>query len=207
MKKLLALLLALTLIATLSACGGSDEPEPEYDDTEEYSDTEETGDEEEYDDTEEYEDTEEYDDTQEGSENSEETDDAGEEATGYEDDPIYQAALYFLSNADGAYMGLTETNEDVVLIETGDTAALLVVDGNTMQSVSFIGPYEADGALFRITDEQSGIAIQYEVVEVRDDNTMLLSAGDLGTFELAPADLKEAVTAMLVMSGITEPVL
>jgi hypothetical protein len=121
----------------------------------------------------------------------------------FEDGPMDETTQYLLDNAQAAYLGMTDTDEEVVFIATADIAALAVV-GSDMESVSYVGPYTQDGSMATITDQANGLTLSFEVIEEGDG--YVLDLGDLGMIGLAPTDAETAVEALLLVSEYTNAV-
>ena len=131
---------------------------------------------------------------------------AGGGAGGYENDPMYIAAKYLVENAEAAFMGVTDSGDDIVFIETADMAAFLIANGE-FQNVSFVGEYEANDAGYAIYDGVSGLVLTFEIIELYEDGSIVCDVGDIGQFALSPTDVETAVFAMLLIAGLTDAVL
>ena len=135
-----------------------------------------------------------------------ESENSGGSASNYEDDPMYIAAKYLMENAEAAFMGATDSGDDIVFIETADMAAFIIANGE-FQNVSFVGEYEEGDAAYVIYDDVSGLALSFEIIELYEDGSFVCDVGDIGHFGLSPTDVETAVFAMLLIAGLTDAVL
>ncbi len=121
------------------------------------------------------------------------------------DDPLYATAKYLLDNAVSSLIGVTSNGEDVVFIQTPDVAAVAFVSDEG-KSISFVGAYEATSTQIAITDETSNTTFGMEIIQVFEDGSFVADMGDLGEIAFNGTDAQTAVTALLLINGLTEPI-
>ncbi len=93
-------------------------------------------------------------------------------------------------------MGASDKGEMFYYAESpdGSQGAMLVYDPSTNKYVSYVGDTSQPEANYvRITDIQSGNALQFEVTAGDNEGNVVIDLGDLGTAVLAKCDISEVM--------------
>lgn len=93
-------------------------------------------------------------------------------------------------------MGASDKGETFYYAESpdGSQGAMLVYDPSTNQYVSYVGDTSTpQEGYVRITDIQSGNALQFEVTAADNDGSVLIDLGDSGNAVLAKCNISEVM--------------
>ena len=93
-------------------------------------------------------------------------------------------------------MGVSDKSETFYYAESpdGSQGAMVVYDPSTNQYVSYVGDTsEPEPGYVRITDIQSGNALQFEVTAADKEGNVVIDLGDLGNAVLAKCSISEVM--------------
>lgn len=93
-------------------------------------------------------------------------------------------------------MGVSDKGETFYYAESpdGSQGAMLVYDPSTNKYVSYVGNTSQPEANYvRITDIQSGNALQFEVTAGDEEGNVVIDLGDLGNAVLAKCEISEVM--------------
>lgn len=93
-------------------------------------------------------------------------------------------------------MGVSDKGETFYYAESpdGSEGAMLVYDPSTNKYVSYVGKTSTpEQGYVRITDIQSGNALQFEVTAGDEEGNVVIDLGDLGNAVLAKCEIGEVM--------------
>ena len=93
-------------------------------------------------------------------------------------------------------MGASDKGETFYYAESpdGSQGAMLVYDPSSNNYVSYVGSTsQPQQGYVRITDIQSGNALQFEVTAADNEGNVIIDLGDLGKAVLAKCDISEVM--------------
>ena len=108
-----------------------------------------------------------------------------------------------------AWMGVSDKGETFYYAESpdGTQGAMLVYDPSTNKYVSYVGSTSQPAEHYvRITDIQSGNALQFEVTAADEAGNVVIDLGELGKAVLAKCDISEVMKCFQTIDTYAEAV-